>query len=30
MLEKFFSRISHVPDEWRERLSSGTVHTLML
>ena len=23
---KIFSRIFHVPDKWRERLSFGTVH----
>ena len=27
---KIFSRIFHVPGEWRERLSSGTVHAGML
>ena len=27
---KFFSRTFHVPEEWRKRLSFGTVHAWML
>ena len=27
---KIFSRIFHVPDGWRERLSSGTAHACIL